>query len=61
MNTHEIAIHIQTHKTPAVLATLIEVEGHSYRKPGAVMLFLKGHDWESESRLFGKRSGVTYL
>lgn len=41
MNTHEIAMHIQTHQAPAVLATLIEVEGHSYRKPGAVMLFLK--------------------
>lgn len=42
MNTHEIAKYIQTHKTPAVLATLIEVEGHSYRKPGAVMLFFEG-------------------
>lgn len=42
MNTHEIAMHIQTHKAPAVLATLIEVEGHSYRKPGAVMLFFEG-------------------
>lgn len=41
MNTHEIAMHIQTHQAPAVLATLIEVEGHSYRKAGAVMLFLK--------------------
>ncbi|MEK3987015.1 XdhC family protein [Paenibacillus sp. FSL K6-3166] len=42
MNTHEIAMHIQTHKAPAVLVTLIEVEGHSYRKPGAVMLFFEG-------------------
>ncbi|MEK4355406.1 XdhC family protein [Paenibacillus sp. FSL R5-0475] len=42
MNTHEIAMHIQTHQAPAVLATLIEVEGHSYRKPGAVMLFFEG-------------------
>ncbi|MEK5253149.1 XdhC family protein [Paenibacillus sp. FSL F4-0125] len=42
MNTHDIAMHIQTHKAPAVLATLIEVEGHSYRKPGAVMLFFEG-------------------
>lgn len=42
MNTHEIAMHIQIHKAPAVLATLIEVEGHSYRKPGAVMLFFEG-------------------
>ncbi|MNO41742.1 putative xanthine dehydrogenase subunit A [compost metagenome] len=42
MNTHEIAMHVQTHKVPAVLATLIEVEGHSYRKPGAVMLFFEG-------------------
>lgn len=41
MNTHEIAMHIQTHKAPAVLATLIEVEGHAYRKPGAVMLFFE--------------------
>lgn len=41
MNTHEIAMHIQTHQAPAVLATLIEVEGHSYRKAGAVMLFFE--------------------
>lgn len=42
MNTHEIAMHIQTHKAPAVLATLLEVEGHSYRKAGAMMLFYEG-------------------
>lgn len=42
MNTHEIAMHIQTHRAPAVLATLLEVEGHSYRKAGAMMLFYEG-------------------
>lgn len=42
MNTHEIAMHIQAHKVPAVLVTLVEVEGHSYRKAGAVMLFFEG-------------------
>lgn len=42
MNTHDIAMHIQRNHAPAVLATLIEVEGHSYRKAGAVMLFFEG-------------------
>ncbi|UQZ35364.1 xanthine dehydrogenase [Paenibacillus sp. PK3_47] len=42
MSIHEIVQHIYRHDAPAVLATLIEVEGHSYRKPGAAMLFHEG-------------------
>lgn len=42
MSIHDIVQHIYKNDAPAVLATLIEVEGHSYRKPGAVMLFYEG-------------------
>lgn len=42
MDIHDIVTHIHRNNTPAVLATLIEVEGHSYRKAGAVMLFFEG-------------------
>jgi xanthine dehydrogenase accessory factor len=42
MDSHEIVIHIKNNDSPAVLASLISVEGHSYRKPGAVMLFHEG-------------------
>ncbi len=42
MNTHDIVMYIHRNNAPAVLATLIEVEGHSYRKAGAVMLFFEG-------------------
>lgn len=42
MSAYEIAAYIRNHDLPAVLATLINVEGHSYRKPGAVMLFHEG-------------------
>ncbi|QWU17528.1 xanthine dehydrogenase accessory factor [Paenibacillus sophorae] len=39
MSVYDIVSHIKRDETPAVLATLIGVEGHSYRKAGAVMLF----------------------
>ncbi|MBY9080827.1 XdhC family protein [Paenibacillus sp. HN-1] len=42
MSAYEIAAYIRSHELPAVLATLVAVEGHSYRKPGAVMLFHEG-------------------
>ncbi|WP_342438832.1 XdhC family protein [Paenibacillus sp. FSL L8-0436] len=42
MSTHDIVLHIHDNAAPAVLATLIGVEGHSYRKPGAAMLFFAG-------------------
>lgn len=42
MEIHDIVMHIHRNNLPAVLATLIEVEGHSYRKAGAVMLFFEG-------------------
>lgn len=41
MDTHDLVMHIKTNDSPAVLASLIGVEGHSYRKAGAVMLFLE--------------------
>jgi xanthine dehydrogenase accessory factor len=42
MDTHNIVMHIKNNNSPAVLASLISVEGHSYRKSGAVMLFFDG-------------------
>ena len=42
MDMHEIVMHIKNNEYPAVLATLVGVEGHSYRKAGAVMLFFEG-------------------
>lgn len=42
MDTHDIVLHITNNDSPAVLASLIGVEGHSYRKAGAVMLFFEG-------------------
>lgn len=42
MSMHDIARYIRGNEAPAVLATLIGAEGHSYRKPGAVMLFGEG-------------------
>ncbi|WP_379132796.1 XdhC family protein [Paenibacillus sp. sgz500958] len=39
MDTHDIVAHIKANDSPSVLASLISVEGHSYRKAGAVMLF----------------------
>ncbi|AHV96285.1 XdhC family protein [Paenibacillus sp. 7124] len=42
MSAYDIATHIKRNDLPAVLATLISVEGHSYRKPGAAMLFHDG-------------------
>lgn len=42
MSMYEICCHVANHDGPAVLATLIAVEGHSYRKPGAAMLFYPG-------------------
>ncbi|WP_410513990.1 XdhC family protein [Paenibacillus sp. BR2-3] len=42
MDTHDIVTHIKNNDSPAVLASLIGVEGHSYRKAGAVMLFFEG-------------------
>lgn len=42
MSTYDLVKHIHENDAPAVLATLIRVEGHSYRKPGAVMLFYEG-------------------
>ncbi|AIQ11864.1 XdhC family protein [Paenibacillus durus] len=39
MSAYDIVNRIKRDETPAVLATLIGVEGHSYRKAGAVMLF----------------------
>ncbi|MGG6309663.1 XdhC family protein [Paenibacillus macerans] len=42
MSMYDIAAYIKDHELPAVLATLIRVEGHSYRKPGASMLFTEG-------------------
>lgn len=42
MSMHDIACYIQGNDAPAMLASLIGTEGHSYRKPGAVMLFYEG-------------------
>lgn len=42
MNDDEIVRYIQTHDAPAVLASLVATEGHSYRKRGAAMLFFEG-------------------
>ncbi|MDT3425913.1 xanthine dehydrogenase accessory factor [Paenibacillus forsythiae] len=39
MSTYDIVNRIKIDEAPAVLATLIGVEGHSYRKAGAIMLF----------------------
>lgn len=39
---YEIVSFIASNDTPGVLASLIETEGHAYRKPGAVMLFYEG-------------------
>ncbi|WP_052087780.1 XdhC family protein [Paenibacillus wynnii] len=41
MDIHDIVMHIKNNDSPAVLASLIGVEGHSYRKAGAVMLFVE--------------------
>ncbi|MDI4646266.1 XdhC family protein [Cohnella hashimotonis] len=38
MDASEIVEHWMTDAAPAVLATVIGVEGHAYRKPGAMML-----------------------
>ncbi|AOZ93160.1 XdhC family protein [Paenibacillus crassostreae] len=38
---YDIILHLKNNDSPAVLATLIGVEGHSYRKVGAVMLFFE--------------------
>ncbi|MFD1775614.1 XdhC family protein [Paenibacillus rhizophilus] len=42
MSAYDIAAHIKRNDLPAVLATLISVEGHSYRKAGSAMLFHDG-------------------
>ncbi|WP_025692566.1 XdhC family protein [Paenibacillus zanthoxyli] len=42
MSAYDIVNRIKRDEAPAVLATLIGVEGHSYRKAGAVMLFHEG-------------------
>lgn len=42
MDAHDIVMHIKDNDCPAVLASLVGVEGHSYRKEGAVMLFFEG-------------------
>ncbi|SET92256.1 XdhC family protein [Paenibacillus sp. NFR01] len=42
MNDDEIVRYIQMHDAPAVLASLVATEGHSYRKRGAAMLFFEG-------------------
>ncbi|WP_178022739.1 XdhC family protein [uncultured Paenibacillus sp.] len=42
MSMYEICCYVANQDGPAVLATLIAVEGHSYRKPGAAMLFCPG-------------------
>ncbi|MDU4695142.1 MULTISPECIES: XdhC family protein [Paenibacillus] len=39
MSMYEICAFVANDDGPAVLATLIAAEGHSYRKPGAAMLF----------------------
>ncbi|WP_373231186.1 XdhC family protein [Cohnella sp.] len=40
MDTYRILEYLRGNEGPAVLATVIAVEGHSYRKEGAAMLFL---------------------
>ncbi|WP_151732868.1 XdhC family protein [Paenibacillus tengchongensis] len=42
MSAQDIVRHVYENEAPAVLATLIAAEGHSYRKPGAAMLFYPG-------------------
>jgi len=42
MDMHDIVMHIKHNDSPAILASLIGVEGHSYRKAGAVMLLYEG-------------------
>ncbi|WP_150273048.1 XdhC family protein [Paenibacillus tepidiphilus] len=42
MSTQDIVRHVYENGAPAVLATLIAAKGHSYRKPGAAMLFYPG-------------------
>ncbi|MBB3111256.1 xanthine dehydrogenase accessory factor [Paenibacillus phyllosphaerae] len=39
MDIYNILHAVRTDRQPSVLATIIEVEGHSYRKSGASMLF----------------------
>ncbi|MDQ0195144.1 XdhC family protein [Paenibacillus wynnii] len=41
MDIHDIVLYIKNNDSPAVLASLTGVEGHSYRKAGAVMLFFE--------------------
>ncbi len=40
MDGYDILGHVHDHEGEAVLATLLTVEGHAYRKPGASMLLL---------------------
>jgi len=42
MDGYDILKHVHGQEGEAVLATLLAVEGHSYRKPGASMLLLPG-------------------
>lgn len=40
MDGYDILKHVHDHEDEAVLATLLAVEGHAYRKPGTSMLLL---------------------